>query len=168
MALPTKPIPPDPQSIYQHAYSFLFANHRLVNTEPHYPHFEAIPSLVIIAFANEILFKCIHAMDKSNPDLTDTHRLDILFKRLSNARKKQIIKLWDGSPNQKAIENFNKQSGSTAPTDLPGILLDCGDAFVKLRYFYERPGGSSQLLGTLPDILNKVILETHPEWEIRL
>jgi hypothetical protein len=56
--------------------------------------------------------------------------------------------------------------GKDLRVDLPHLINIGADAFIELRYFYERER-SFFLIGDLPDSLRIVILERFPDWASR-
>jgi hypothetical protein len=153
-------LPSDPKLIFVHALKFMRAEEHLRNSQkPPTPDFE--PIMILSAFASELFLKCIHAI--AGTTASDTHRLNVLFRRLHNTRKNRITELWNISPAPEAMKNFNRDAKANESSELLPLLRGSGDAFERLRYAYES-GGGTFLIPWLPRVLCQAILEIKPEW----
>lgn len=53
----------------------------------------APPTMVLSAFAAELFLKCLLVLEGGT--ILSTHRLDVLFKRVSHKRQRKIQELWE-------------------------------------------------------------------------
>jgi hypothetical protein len=154
----------DPLALFKHAYRIWAADLRLRNKESPVPPAEiAHGSMVLNAFASELFLKCLLIIEQG--DAPSTHRLDILFRRVSHNRKRRIEELWNEHCKSKVMFTC-RQFG--LPADLPNAIVKCGDAFERLRYHYEDPEKTIFYLHDLPWAVGKAILEIKPEWHQRM
>jgi hypothetical protein len=161
----------DPRKIFVHAYHFHESDHRLRNTvppdRPDQLPLVAHPAMVLSAFASELYLKCLLCAETGS--VPDTHNLRDLFKQLNQSTRSRIEELWDANirrpERQRMLEAIRQlPGGQDVRSDLP-YLLDVGaNAFIELRYFYEKER-SIFLLGDLPNLLHRVILERFPDWQ---
>lgn len=157
-----KPI--DPSLIFDHALRFAGSDGYLRSAKGGGNLFAmmiAPPSMVLGAFAIELLLKCLLVMDTGQAPET-THHLGKLFRQLPHKRKRRIEELWDAGPRKK-IRPFCLAKGY--PDDLPNALNACANAFEDLRYVYEDPAKTLFYLGELPQLLIDVIVEIKPDWK---
>jgi len=152
----------DPFTLFQHAVGILTVDEFIRDQAPARADF-AYTSMLLEAFAVELLLKCLLIIEKKDPPIT--HRLDKLFRQISHKKKRRLEELWEVQARPELTE-FAKADG--LPTNLPNAIVRCRDAFDRLRYHYEEPNKSPFYLGRLPHLLKMVILETKPEWRSRL
>ncbi len=161
----------DPFRIFEHASHFHESDTRLRNPVP-LDHPEQIPliahpSMVLSVFATELYFKCLLCAEKGH--VPNTHNLKALFRDLQLMTKRRLEDLWDEDirrpERMKAIDVIRTlPKGDQLQLNLP-YLLDIGaNSFTELRYFYETQS-TYFLLGDLPNLLRKIILERFPGWD---
>ena len=131
---------PDPRKIYDHGVRFLTADlhmrHTCVGNE-RLQDALMFPAMVLSAFAAELFFKSLLLLEGTDPG--NTHNLHTLFKRLHNKTKDAIEARWDQSmvDRNHEFEKNEKLLGIKIPRELRSALVDCGDAFERMRYIYE-------------------------------
>ena len=121
------------QAVLNHADAFLRSNDVLkaAAVNDRHPFGMVLPLLTMQAFAIELLFKCLFLIDDSDPP--NEHNLKKLFDLLSRETRDEIIRRWDEGP-RKRIEKV-----LSFPADLTSSLEACGNAFVQLRYAFDKP-----------------------------
>ena len=154
-AMAKKKDPIDARKILNQGYHFAKANLAPRSMKPAKE--IASPSMVLSAFAIELLLKCILVIE--NGDAPETHRLNVLFRRVSHKTKRRIEALWDEKARQR-IAPFCKAEG--LPHDLPNAFVKCATAFERIRYIHEGAAGVAFYLGDLPKLLIQVIGELRP------
>jgi hypothetical protein len=104
-------------------------------------------------------------LEKQQPN--ESYNLGALFKKLHNKTQRRLSELWDKAQDEKGYfyDHVERITGDRPPRDLRGALITCGDAFTKMRYYYEKSSLSRYYLSDLPRILHGYILELKPEWE---
>lgn len=123
------------------------------------------PSMVLSAFAIELFLKCLLHMERGCAP--NTHRLNVLYRQISNKRKRRIEELWAAHVNENSRDyDLAPYRKTPMPKDLIGCLRECRDAFQLLRYAYEDPDKQLFYLGELPEILRRAILEFNPDWPV--
>jgi hypothetical protein len=156
--------PINPKDVFNQAIAFAFSDKwlRQSGTPTGVLQITAVPSMVLSSFATELFLKCILLLD--GQDVPSTHRLDLLFRQLSNKRKKRISELW--AEHVKA--NPHIYAHTAAPRPIPDNLRDClkecRDAFVLLRYAYEDRDKVIFYMGEFAYVLHAAIIEIKPEW----
>jgi hypothetical protein len=160
----------DPFKIFEHASHFHESDHRLRNTVPHDRPDQipliAQPAMVMSVFASELYLKSLLCAETG--DAPNTHNLKKLFDALQPSTCRRLEDAWDADirrpERQKVIDHIRTlPRGSTLKLDLPYLLNIGANAFVELRYFYEKQRADF-LLGDFPNLLRKVILERFPQW----
>ena len=160
---------PDPFKIYMNAERYRIADAAL--RSDHYRDIQtsvAAPAMVLSAFAAELYFKCIIALE-TEKQLPQTHDLDALYRKLTPTSRKRLDDLWGvlaASPLMARVcEAMFVTTGERVPTDLAWYLKNGANAFVRLRYTHEDDGiGTSFMLVDLPEMLRTIVLEMKPEW----
>src|ERR1700730_7675682 len=159
----------DPVKIFQHATNFHASDHRLRSIlSPDKPEDFLIagPSMVLSAFASELHLKCLLCAE--NGEAPNEHNLKTLFLRLVPPTRRRLEELWDEDikqPDKQADFNLIRSmpEGQNLQLDLLYALDIGANAFIELRYFYEKERAFF-ILGELPSMLRKVILEKYPHW----
>jgi hypothetical protein len=123
--------------------------------------------MVLSAFASELYSKCLLCMETGR--VPQGHNLKMLFNALQPATRKRLEDLWDAEirrpERQRVIDHIRTlPRGEELKLDLLYHLDVGANAFIELRYFYEKRQVYF-LLADFPNLLRKVILEHHPEWE---
>jgi hypothetical protein len=155
----------DPRKIFVHATKFHEADHRLRNTVPpdrpeDVPKI-AHPAMVLSAFASELYLKCLLCIEKGSAP--EEHNLKKLFNGLQLETRRRLEDLWDEDirrpERMKVIDAVRKlPGGEKLRLDLP-YMLDIGaNAFIELRYFYEKEQAFF-LVSDFSNLLRKVVLE---------
>jgi hypothetical protein len=155
---------PDPHQVFNHGLRFLTTDQavrRIFGGDPNWSPVIAPPTMVLSAFASELLLKCLLVIETGEaPD--NIHELHTLFGKLKHKTKRRIEEVWDAECRGK-IEGLAKLQG--VPTDLPNALFRCTKAFERLRYAYEDQFRDVTFyIGDFPGILARVISEIKPEW----
>lgn len=156
--------PVNPEQIFNHAIRFSGTEQYLrdlKSTDSAFPVMVAPPSMVLSAFAIELLLKCLLALEGT--EIPETYKLDVLFRRISHKKKRRIEELWDLNARSK-VKQFCKAHG--LPDDLPNAMVECASAFENMRYIYEEPE-TRFYIGDLGQQLIDVIVEIKPEWKPR-
>jgi hypothetical protein len=117
------------------------------------------PTMVLSAFAAELFLKCLLVLEGAA--VPSTHRLDVLFKRVSHKRQRKIQELWEVDGRPKLIPFCRSHN---LPSDLSNALVKCGSAFENLRYYYEQPDKVVYYIGDFAWIVMRAIVELKPEW----
>jgi hypothetical protein len=157
-----KPI--TPQSIFQHAETFMASLDHMHNAGPDRVTSFAAPLLVITAFAAELYFKCLLCHATGN--IPRGHYLHHLYSKLPNNYQTTLNKYWSliVKDREEMLRNLEDQGESTLPRDLNGALVEGNKAFEQLRYIYEGPEAFRFNLSELPIALRRTILEIEPTW----
>jgi hypothetical protein len=154
----------NPKDIFDQATRFAYADKflRQSNLDIDKLFFMSGPSMVLSSFASELFLKCILHLDAGHAPAT--HRLDILYRKLGNHRKRRIQELWAAHFKASAQLYGPAIQISKISQNLADCLKDCGDAFVLLRYAYEAPDRVRFYLGEFAYLLRGAILEFKPQW----
>lgn len=162
---------PDPFKIFMNAERFRIAD-RLLRSDQHRDLLVTVasPSMVLSAFASELYFKCIIAMETKGKPTPQSHDLEALFKMLSLASRKRLEQLWNIAEANPQVARMRAAllatTGDTIPTDLAWSLKNGRSAFIRLRYVHEDDGmGTSFMLTDLPEMLRQVVVEMQPVWQ---
>lgn len=155
----------DPEAIFRHAMMFFATDYFLRNKVRNGPNAMdvAVPTMVLSAFAAELMLKALLLLETGKKAPT-THRLDKLYRQLGHKTKRRIEALWEERARPK-LKMFNVKH--QRPTDLPNALVQCADAFERLRYGYEDPARVLYYIGDFPWILQLYVEEIRPEWFAR-
>jgi hypothetical protein len=124
-----------------------------------------VPVCVLSAFASELFFKCLVAIETGSA--TKEHFLDNLLNQLSAKTQAIIEKHWDQrrAERKKILDDLDRNSGKAWPRDLRANLEAGRDGFSLLRYFYEDKTGPFNFnLGDLPIVLREAVKELRPDW----
>jgi hypothetical protein len=152
----------DAREIFNHACRFLGTDQLLRKIGMPGSGWEltiAPPTMVLSAFAAELFLKCLLVLETGAA--APTHRLDVLFKRVSHKRQRRIQELWEADSRPKLISLCRSLS---LPSDLSNSLVKCGSAFENLRYYYEDPAKVVYYIGDFAWIVMRAIVELKPEW----
>ena len=154
--------PIEPEQIFNHALRFAGSDNYLRSGKGDnlFSMMVGHPSMVLSAFAIELLLKCLLVMSKG--DAPETHHLGVLFRQLDHKHKRRIEELWNAGPRLK-IQKWCKDLGH--PDDLPNAINKCASAFEDLRYVYEDPGKALFYIADLPQLLIHFIVELRPTWQ---
>jgi len=100
---------------------------------------------------------------------TRIHDLHRLYKMIGPEIRRRIDDLWDTDIWQpfrrECLETVEAATKRQVPRDLSSALKAGALTFIDLRYVFEQPKRKIDfILGDLPQVLKKVILEIHPEW----
>lgn len=161
-----RPIP-DPRKVYHHGIRFLVADHEIRRTSvgnKTLTEWVMLPAIVLSAFASELFLKSLIIIEGKHPP--DSHNLHTLFKRLHNKNKDGIVARWDKNVTLRENE-FKKNEvtlGIKIPRDLRSALVDCGDAFERMRYLYEDPINAKFYIIDFAQIVQEQILQLKPDW----
>jgi len=153
------PKPIDPRAVFELAYRFCLADEHIRDKNNLQAPMMAAPSMVMSAFASELLLKCLLLIE--NSEIVQTHHLDKLYQQLSHSQKRRIDAIWETKARPR-VQDFCQMHG--LPSDLANALVTCGQAFERLRYGYEDPDKQRFYIAELPRILCEVIIEARPEW----
>jgi len=126
----------------------------------------AHPSLVLSVFASELYLKSLLCMETGK--VPNTHDLKELFGGLKIEARRELDDLWDADirlPERQPIVDQIRllPGGDKFRPDLRYALKRGRNAFIELRYFYERER-SYFLLSDFPFLLRKAILKRCPSW----
>jgi hypothetical protein len=125
------------------------------------------PVIVLSALTTELFLKCLICIETD--DTPHTHDLEKLYGKLSAPTRTRIEKRWDTGIAIGRSEKWddNERFGLKMPRDLPSALAKGSDAFERLRYSYEEnTEGLNYYLEDLPALLERLILEMKPEFEV--
>ncbi len=121
--------------------------------------------MVCSAFSLELYFKCLIRLGRKS--FGREHDLAKLFALIGRQSRAKIKKYWNN--HSETVRSYVERAyESDAPkVDFDFVLSASKDAFVTMRYIYER--GIEQNKGWLADTIvegaRKTILDKHPEWE---
>ena len=118
-----------------------------------------VPTLVLEAFAIELLLKSLLLLERKEPG--KTHELDKLFRKLHFTTQASLISAWDAGPKRQMTQIATELD---LPTELPLALEKCSTAFSDLRYAHEDPNKCVFYLGKLPRLLQDYIAATNSDW----
>jgi hypothetical protein len=153
----------DPEQVFNHASQFLATDQALrkIFGGTEWGLTIGPPTMVLSAFASELYLKCLLILETGETP-EDSHLLHVLYRRLSNKRRRRIEEMWDADARPK-LENLARMLG--VPTDLPNALFRCSKAFEQLRYAYESKFNNvTYYIGDFPWVLMRAIVEIKPEW----
>jgi hypothetical protein len=165
--------PVAPEKLFEHAGCFYQALNVLQAVAPH-PRQNlhgavtlVAPVIVLGALTIELFLKCLISIETGK--VSHGHDLKELFDELSAEVRARIEHAWDNDivPLRRnewdGIETF----GLMMPRDLPSALVKGSEAFKRIRYSYEgNTEGVHFYVGDLPALLEKLILEIKPEFEV--
>jgi hypothetical protein len=151
------------QTVLHHAHGFLRSNDilRTAADVDQQPVGIILPMLTMQAFAIELLLKCLILIDDADPPYV--HKLKQLFDLLASETRDEVVRRWDEGPRKK-IEQIAIQFSFSS--DLPSSLEACGDAFVQLRYAFDKPEKLMFHLDGLPIVLVDVIALKQPNFVV--
>jgi hypothetical protein len=148
------------RAVYRHAAGFLLADVLLrqqVEADPDLAEIVKFAGMVDNTFASELFLKSLLLLDGKGE--ARGHNLKELYDQLSEEMKNKMRAEWakmlSETPGQ--LEQLEKRFGVTIPRDLETSLSECGDAFVLLRYIYEKPSGATFYITQLPLVLKNVV-----------
>jgi hypothetical protein len=123
--------------------------------------------MVLSVFATELYLKCLLYLETGK--VPQTHNLKTLFDGLGLETRQRLQELWDNDlrrpVRQKVIAHIRTlPDGKKLRLDLPSVFKLGANAFVELRYFYEREQ-SFFLLSDFHNLLRTVILERMRWWD---
>lgn len=126
----------------------------------------AHPAMVLSVFASELYLKCLLCIE--NGKVPATHNLEKLFDALEVATRHELDDLWDADirhPVKQGVLDHIRSTpaGQDLRLDLRYALAKGANAFVELRYFYEREQ-SFFMLSDFPFLLRNAILKRMPSW----
>lgn len=162
-----------PEKIFEHAGCFHQALNALHAVAPH-PQENlhgaltlAEPMIVLGALTTELFLKCLACIETGKP--SRGHNLRQLFDELSTEIRARIEKAWNSEIASRRAEEWNRIEafGLSIPRDLSSALTKGGESFNRIRYSYEgNTDGVHFYVGDLPALLENIILEIKPEFEI--
>jgi hypothetical protein len=125
----------------------------------------SIPDIVISALVFELNLKCLVVLD-SRKLYPSSHKYTLLFKKLSGDTQAEIRKRYANVPLNLRFKETIDNDPAFRPIDysLDGTLRASEDAFVLLRYVFEKPGNAGWYCGPLLNIVADIILERRPQW----
>jgi hypothetical protein len=165
-----------PLDIFIVAEQFRFTS-KLATLVPHHPslqipalafaHDQFLPtaSMVCSAFSLELYFKCLIRI--GHKSFGREHDLKKLFGLIMREDRQKIEKYWN-SHSDTVCAYIKRAYGSSAPTiDFDFVLSASKNAFVQMRYVYEKgiDPDTGWLADTIVEGARIAILEKHPEWE---
>jgi hypothetical protein len=127
-----------------------------------------MPVMVVSAFASELYFKTLIAMDGKRPPRS--HDLHDLFLQLSSGLQERLESRWTPitRDREELLKNIdreeNRKNNAPVPRDLRYALVEGGEGFERLRYIYEGGSPFRFVLGDLPLALRRTILDLEPAW----
>jgi hypothetical protein len=161
--------------IFQQAENFyqtLAALHK-INPDPHENLHAAVtlvePLIVLSAITTELFLKCLICIESTGTTPPRDHNLQKLFGKLSVPTRERIQSLWDRDVVPRRREEWDRCEGIGLKIrrDLPSALAKGADAFQIYRYSYEdNTDGIHYYLQDLSELLERVILEMRPEFEM--
>src|SRR5262245_4012294 len=95
-----------------------------------------VPTHVNAAFAAELFLKCIILGERGT--FEQTHQLERLFNALEPDTQTQVTAYYDRWLDESEIP-LAFSVAYQRDVGIRGMLRDCGDTFVKLRYFFDQP-----------------------------
>jgi hypothetical protein len=158
----------DPHQMYLHAWQFMTASELVNSKENGAAYWQAAelgnPCIVLSAFASEIMLKTLITLEGAT--FGDTHRLDKLFKIVSNSNRKKLSDRWDSrlkSGIGNLFDAIEKDTNIPIPRDLPSVLKGSSDSFRLVRYIYEGHTITFHIW-EFPRMVSELILESKPGW----
>jgi hypothetical protein len=124
------------------------------------------PTMVLSVFASELYLKCLLCLESD--EVPNEHNLKKLFETLPVATRREVDDLWDADirhpAKQKVLDKLRATpAGKDIRLDLRYAIDKGANAFIELRYFYEKEQ-SFFLLADLPFLLRSIILKRCPSW----
>jgi hypothetical protein len=140
------------------------SDHKFAHFLPNLP----TAAMVCSAFSLELYFKCLIRMSRKS--FGREHDLTKLFSLIGRRNQAKIKKYWqDHSATVRAdVQTMYKDSPLPTPeVDFKFCLAASKDAFVQMRYVYERgiESGRGWLGDTIVEGARGTILDKHPKWE---
>lgn len=161
----------DPRQIFRIGEWFYLASSTLGERVPK-TRVLFLPAIVMIAFALELYLKCLIAIEtEATPP--SGHNLRRLFNKLTSKTQDKIRHYFDNPTEQGEINWREKMKNPPphipkeafpSPYDFDSILDVSADAFVQLRYVFERKkaGWNAHYI---VKCTRQVIVEIHPDWD---
>lgn len=121
----------------------------------------AFPGMTLSAFAAELYLKALIRLEGSDPP--KKHNLAELFDLLSPETQHALEREWSSETHQERLQEAARAHNAVVPEGLRAALLECGDAFVAIRYIFD--GGDARFYLTfLPKMARTVIMEKTGWW----
>jgi hypothetical protein len=125
-------------------------------------------AMVCSAFSLELYFKCLIRM--GHKSFGWEHDLERLFAGIGRRNRAKIKRYWNANSDRvrSYIKRTFEDDGLTPPRiDFDYVLSASKDAFVTMRYVYERGIETNKgwLADTIVEGARATILSIHPEWE---
>jgi HEPN domain-containing protein len=126
-----------PDAIFNHADTFFHALNQLHQSPPGNIHSVIMPVMVISAFASELYFKTLVALEGNKPAWG--HDLNDLFLRLSPIMQGHLKNRWDpiARDREEINKNLDRKERVPIPRSLPDAIEEGREGFERLRYIYE-------------------------------
>ena len=162
MSTTATPIQPD--EIFQHADMFFHALDQLHRSPLGAIGTVAMPVMVVSAFASELYFKTLIALEGRQPPRS--HDLHDLFLEISPTIQGHLEGRWNPitRDREELLKNIDREESAPIPRVLRDAIAEGREGFERLRYVYE--GGSAFRFGLsdLPLALRRTVLDLQPSW----
>lgn len=129
----------------------------------------AIPMIAFEAFALELYFKSLFKLEFPNIETPGKHNLWDLYSLLGEKTKNKIKKSYKQIGGDEFFSLYQKarsldpENFSMAPRTMEDNIRHSKDAFVKLRYYYERDFGGYSATNVV-DAARLAAIDLQPKW----
>ena len=163
-----RPLADDPKMIFAYGESYRLAGDHLRSAQTAWRF--TFPTLVCIAFATELYFKALIAIEKGKAP--HGHDLSNLFRQVSKNRQLRVRQLFNEQTKAPAIMESRKNHAAfmeargiaLKPLTFDAALEASAKGFEQLRYGYELRPGFEWMGAHICNAIVGVILEIHPDW----
>jgi hypothetical protein len=155
---------PQPDTVFRHADTFFQAVDRLHRSPSVAFRTVAMPVMVVSAFASELFFKTLIAIEGKRPPRS--HDLLDLFLKLPSGMQKHLEDRWNPiiRDREEILKNSDRKESAPMPRALRDALAEGREGFERLRYIYEGGNSFRFALGDLPLALRRTTLDLQPSW----
>jgi hypothetical protein len=153
-----------PNAIFRHADTFFHAVDQLHRSPLGAFRTVAMPVMVVSAFASELYFKTLIAIDGKRPPRS--HDLLDLFLELPSGMQGRLESRWNPitRDREELLKNIDRKENAPIPRALRDALAEGREGFERLRYIYEGGNPFRFILSDLPLALRRTILDLQPSW----
>lgn len=121
-----------------------------------------LPQMMLAAFATELYFKCIHAVEHSGQTI-DQHDLQRFYNRLTPATKAIVARNWDQVSAVDPTMRLARGHFPQMQLKFEECLKESRNSFEKLRYHFEAELPPFTI-SIMPTVLRRTIFELKPDW----
>jgi hypothetical protein len=160
----SRPQPVSPKAIFAHAETFFSALSQLHEVHQHKMTGIIAPAMVIAAFTSELYLKSFICRETTSAP--KGHHLHNLYTLLLSDTKVAIERHWNAitRDHEEFLNSIDRQEPRPLPRNLEDALKEGSRAFEQLRYIYEGADPFRFVLGDLPLVIRRTLLDLEPSW----